>query len=508
MSTTSDESNTWVARLLGIDLRSLALFRVGLGLLLLWDLGVRIPSLTAHYTDAGVLPRAVLFEAYPEPLMLSLHALGGSFELQAVLFAVATVAAVALTVGYRTRWATVLSWGLLLSLHVRNPAVLNSGDALLLLLLFWGMLLPLGRAFSVDATRRTFDERQRQPARIFSIAAVGLLLQVCFVYWFTALWKFNPAWHTEATAVYFALSLDRFATGFGRWLAQAPPEVLKMLTRATLGWELLGPLLAFVPWRNGPLRTAVVAGFALFHVGLYAAMALGLFPAVCIVAWSVFLPTWFWDTALPRVGQLLRLPAVRCPRRALDPSTPALTSGAVVNGLATLALCYVAWCNIYTLNPDTTTRTDRLFEQVAPVGDVLNLNQTWRMFAMHPSKDDGWYVMSGTLRSGKRVDVFGNGVSLDGTRPAHIAPTYRDQRWRKYLGNRLPEKKEALGPPLARHLWRRWNRQHRGAERLQRLRVYRMYEENQLGGKATPVERRLVAEIDSSKTGSQRLAGE
>ena len=40
----------------GIDLRTMALFRVGLGALLLADLALRARDLTAHYTDAGILP--------------------------------------------------------------------------------------------------------------------------------------------------------------------------------------------------------------------------------------------------------------------------------------------------------------------------------------------------------------------------------------------------------------------------------------------------------------------
>ena len=43
-----------------IDLRSLALFRVGLAVSVLVDLGTRAFELEAHYTDAGVLPADLL----------------------------------------------------------------------------------------------------------------------------------------------------------------------------------------------------------------------------------------------------------------------------------------------------------------------------------------------------------------------------------------------------------------------------------------------------------------
>lgn len=51
-------------KLLGFDLRSLALFRICLGILILVDLIVRFQDLKAHYTDFGVLPRHILIEKF------------------------------------------------------------------------------------------------------------------------------------------------------------------------------------------------------------------------------------------------------------------------------------------------------------------------------------------------------------------------------------------------------------------------------------------------------------
>jgi hypothetical protein len=46
--------------MLGLDERSLAVYRIGLGLLLSADLINRLCDLRAHYTDLGILPRASL----------------------------------------------------------------------------------------------------------------------------------------------------------------------------------------------------------------------------------------------------------------------------------------------------------------------------------------------------------------------------------------------------------------------------------------------------------------
>src|SRR3989344_4961087 len=95
--------------LFGADLRSLALLRVGTALLLLTDLFYRLPNLVAHYTDEGILPRSILTYFTPHP-SFSLHAAGGSWQFEAVLFLIAGSAACALLLGYKTKAATIISW--------------------------------------------------------------------------------------------------------------------------------------------------------------------------------------------------------------------------------------------------------------------------------------------------------------------------------------------------------------------------------------------------------------
>src|SRR5262245_42923548 len=74
----------------GLDVRSLALLRIGLALMLLWDVYIRYQDLHAHYTDEGVLPINLLPRPGPLPgdgiLPLSLHIMDGSTLFQMLLF--------------------------------------------------------------------------------------------------------------------------------------------------------------------------------------------------------------------------------------------------------------------------------------------------------------------------------------------------------------------------------------------------------------------------------------
>src|SRR5262245_25220903 len=123
------------ARVFGCDLRSLAVWRMALGLLLLGGLILRLPEFHAHYTEAGAWPIAAAQE--DTPAYWSIYFLHGSAAYVALLFGLSALAALALLLGWQTRAATIVSWVLLISLQTRNDLMLNGGDVLLRLMLFW-----------------------------------------------------------------------------------------------------------------------------------------------------------------------------------------------------------------------------------------------------------------------------------------------------------------------------------------------------------------------------------
>ena len=136
--------------ILGIDYRSLALLRVALSIILIIDLCMRLTDLTAHYTDAGVLQRFDEVTAITRQFFVSFHLANGSEVFQIILFAINLIFAFLLLVGYRTRISTILLFIFTVSLHARNPLILNGGDDILRLFLFWSIFLPLGAVWSVD----------------------------------------------------------------------------------------------------------------------------------------------------------------------------------------------------------------------------------------------------------------------------------------------------------------------------------------------------------------------
>jgi predicted DCC family thiol-disulfide oxidoreductase YuxK len=279
--------------LFSFDLRSLALFRTGLALLILGDLIHRSFDLRAFYTDFGVLPRWVL--AQNSDHCLSLHAMSGSLAFQVILFLIAGGFALMLLVGWRTRLATVASWVFVVSLHDRNFLVLQGGDDLLRLLLFWGMFMPLGARWSVDHALAKPDPPADHLHRSMGTVAFGV--QILLLYWCSAAYKIGqPVWWQEGTAMYYSLHLDYLATEIGQWMRGAlPMDAMKLLGYVVIFSEIIGSaFLILTPLRNHwrLLAMGVVAGM---HVGYSLGLEVGIFPFVAFTALLAFVPTWFWE---------------------------------------------------------------------------------------------------------------------------------------------------------------------------------------------------------------------
>lgn len=459
-------ANAKVGEIFGADLRSLAMFRIVLALLVLSDLAMRATDLTAHYTDAGVTPRSVLVEQVISPWQFSLSLMNGSSMFQALLFGVAALAALCMLFGYRTRLMTLVVWVLVLSIQLRNPLINGADSRLLHLLLFWGLLLPLGAYWSIDRVRSALP---RPSPRFLSLATFGLFTQIAFIYWFTAALKTGPEWRVDHTALYYVLSLDEIATPIGHYLLNFP-DLLQALTFGTFMLEAVGPFLLFCPFFTGPVRTGAALAFMSLHFGIWMTMDIGIFPWVSAFCMVCFFPAWFWDRAtalhsalLGRSGLARRLqrgversshatvafartllsflvdvrqllfasPAVQgnplgdhtaVPPLAVgatgggetvaeacrdevpfeDPEPAELRSSLATNLLAFFLIFYILCWNLTTV----TSLSFTLPERTVQAGIFLGIDQYWAMFAPSPPREDGWYVIPGKLGDGQQVDLM------------------------------------------------------------------------------------------------------
>ncbi|WP_096395383.1 HTTM domain-containing protein [Halorubrum trapanicum] len=514
-----------VAARSSVDLRALAAFRIGLGTLLIADLLRRSRSLTAFYTDDGVLPRRALFADYSGTY--SLHALSGEPWAVASLFAVAGVVALALAVGYRTRLATAVSWLLLLSLQARNPMVLNAGDALLAMLLFWGVFLPLDARWSVDAIRRAEaespgddaapddaggdatpdaedgDEDDSAPetapspggphgTAVATVASLGVLLQMLVMYVTNGLHKLEGELWMGGEAVAYVMQADHFTYLLGDHVA-AFPALLRAATYAWVALLFASPLLILL---TGYARAAVASLFVGMHLGMAVTMRIDLFPLISVVGFVPFYQTPVWDAAaraVDRYGPAAaidhwreRLESAGRAIASLDASVPRPTRNDRLAGLAAgiragvergrplfSTVIPVFFVVLIVLSSAQSVGYGEVPDPGEEVLETVEMDQHWQMFAPEPIRTTHWFAAPGVLENGSERDVFRDAaVSLD--RPPDVDATYPTARWRKYLTNVESTSNEKHRSYFANYLCGEWNRTH--AIGVENVTVYHFYE--------------------------------
>jgi hypothetical protein len=156
--------------------------RIVLALICLFDLSLRLGDLTVFYSNGGMWPTKVIYNFGWQPGFWTLHGLFENTGWTLGVFILHFSATLALLFGFRTTLSTLLVFLLYVSLHNRNLFVLQAGDDLLRLTLFWGLFLNWGAVYSLDSKK---NRSYSNPPT----ASLAYLLLIASVYFFTALLK-------------------------------------------------------------------------------------------------------------------------------------------------------------------------------------------------------------------------------------------------------------------------------------------------------------------------------
>ena len=441
--------------LFGIDLRALAIIRIGLALVLLGDLIVLFPDVTTFFSDEGLMSRIVLLQNNPGSWFFSFHLLNGSTLFQILLLVIGALCYLALLLGWRTRLFTLLSWIFLVSLQSRSHFILTSGDYLARMLIFWGIFLPLGRRYSMD--QKLNPVLEHPPKRILSMGTLGFLSQVLIVYGFAAYSKWMDSNWLQGEAVYTALASTHFTTAVGATLSRFP-LILRFLNHAILYFETFGPAFLFIPIFTSPIRSLGVLAFVLMQVSFGICLDLGNFPWVSALMMLAFLPSSFFDWVEGRV------------KKAKDIGvTPfILDRSPVSNLMATFFLILTLLLNISIKNSSL-----QIPEKLVWLGNAFHLYQNWDLFVLSPDTTTSyyhWLVIRGIRKDGKEFDLLSGKDVIQWGRPPILASLYKNIRWNKYFYNITSDDPTLFG--LGWHWCRTWNRKLTGDQQVRWVEVY------------------------------------
>ncbi|NNE36390.1 MAG: HTTM domain-containing protein [Rhodothermales bacterium] len=259
------------------DPAAIGLFRICFGMVLLADAVSHVRTARYFLYPDGLLPIAD-FKAQGLRSGASLfHVLPSSRLTVYVILALYVLFAIGVTVGLAFRFASVGAFVCLVSIQQRFVSSANSGDRVLVLLLFLLIFSNAGKAYSLD---NIVFGRGRDGA----IWAHRLMqIQVALLYLQATLWKLKGGTWRRGEAVYYATNL---ITHRKRNLPALlyRKSIFRIATYSTL---LVEGAFAFLVWIP-TLRYWVLGAAALLHVGLNYFMRMSIFQLVMIVALLVF----------------------------------------------------------------------------------------------------------------------------------------------------------------------------------------------------------------------------
>jgi hypothetical protein len=442
----------WATGPFTLDVRSLACFRVALGAVVCADAVLRTRDVRLMLAPDGMFPLAVLREFFGDRWTWSLALLVDATWWGGAVLALQAVAGIALAAGWGTRLAAITAWVAVVSMVRRTAPAANAGDDWLCCLLFWGMFLPLGAAWSVDARRRG---RAAPFPTLCSPATVALVLQIAAVYLSAGTAKLNPTW-LSGSAVATALSAHDHGSAWGEALT-GHTAFCRLVTWGVLALELVGPCLLVATSRPA-VRLALVGLFMSFHAATAVLMSLGMFAYVGLAAWLAVVPTEAWSRWSGGSGGAAPLDGTRAAPRAERPWETA----AVTAALGVAAASFVHDNTGWRLHPPPTA--------LRAAVRLTCLGQDWGMFGDVPLQRQ-WVYGRGTTADGSLVDVLRDGRPLEETLPAGGYTSLPNHRWHKLFWELATPERRVFSPGVAAALAADWNRRHAAPRHLISLEI-------------------------------------
>jgi len=264
--------------------KPLAIFRIGVALVLLVQAQVLwryrdllldefgpIPWVISDRLLDPLLPNISYFAAWLAPFGWS------SGDVVTAFLAIHAMAATLLLVGLGTRAAAVAAWATYLPLRYAGHLYFYGIGGMLLIAVFYCVVLPVGREWSLDARLRRSRPPGEHDALDASLSVVVLRIHMCIVYLAAGVAKaVGDQWWT-GDAIWRAISLPRFQQLDLLGLVQFP----LLLQAATVGAVLVQLAYPVLVWTR--LRAVIVLFAELLHVGIAVVMGLWLFSAVMMV---------------------------------------------------------------------------------------------------------------------------------------------------------------------------------------------------------------------------------
>ena len=394
-----------IAVLCTLDVRSLALARVALALVLLYDIYERSLNLSVFYTNDGVLPNHFNLFWPVEPGWSLFNCLSSQSAVQfGFIFTAATY--FAFLIGAGGAVVKFLTLILTMSLSTRNLFLEHGGHLVLTSVLTWCVFLPTERFYSFDAWRRyrqgllqSWLPAFPKPER--SLACFGAILTLATIYFYNATTKVGDNWQ-DGSAIWYSLNLSQHTTHAGFFLRLfCPNYILKTMSYFVYYGEAVLPYLILTPILVSWSRTLAIIVIFVIHGGIALTTTLGIFPWSLMAYACIILPPDIWSRMINAKKEVPLFPKNENTLKDFKN----LKRGAVqVCSLALMTCFSLQAYHEYTefFSAGNQYRTPSWVDSITV---ALRTKQSWRMYAPSVPVVDYAVIVVGQNENGQTVDL-------------------------------------------------------------------------------------------------------
>jgi hypothetical protein len=295
------------------DALPIDVFRLLVGLLCFAYFLSLLQQVADFSSPDGLLDHALLQQMYGFTRLGLFHpGLAHKWVFYAV-FSLACLGCWGVILGYCPKLCAGVLYVIAVSTYRWNFIVMYVDDAIIHLVLFWLLLLPIGQTLTLSdiwLDNQNCWVRWRQ-CRVSGMSVRCLVGNVCLVYLVAGLWKFeSPMWH-QGTALYAILRLP---------IAHMPefwrPEHLPWLRVANYGALVIEPALPVLLLlrRGHPLKWFGLAAQLSFHLGIIATLRIP-YANIALMATTVL---FFREELMSGIFGGRKMPALRPPTPRRD----------------------------------------------------------------------------------------------------------------------------------------------------------------------------------------------
>ncbi|MGG3843925.1 HTTM domain-containing protein [Anoxybacillus kestanbolensis] len=211
-----------------------------------------------------------------ENSIFTLYSLSDSLVYFEIIYFLGIIINFLYMIGFHTKITGILNYIWVLSLYNRNYLVLDGGNNILIIILFFLMFADVSAHFSITERKRSANNEILNMLHNFAIYLC--LFQVCVLYFFSGFAKSQGHMWFHGTALYYILNISEFTQPILAKFIINSPLLLTLGAYSAILLQIFFPLLVFNKYSKIP----ILVGSICFHLSIILVMGLVQFGLIMI----------------------------------------------------------------------------------------------------------------------------------------------------------------------------------------------------------------------------------